>query len=186
MGIYLSLALAVGFCMFFIKPSTVDAQEKTLTIGFSTVLSGRAADYGYHQKQGATMALEEINGKGGVNGAGKTTTIKTISGFIRHFDGTIEFQEKRIDDIPGFKRVDLGIVQVPKGRAMFGPLTVDENLLMGAYLLKNKTEIKRYREKVFQIFPRLKERIHQLAETLSGGEQQMLSIGRALMVHLAF
>lgn len=117
----------------------------------------------------------------GANGAGKTTTMKTISGLLKQSDGHIEFQKIIIDPIPGHKRVRLGIVQVPEGRDVFSPLTVDENLLMGAYLMRDKKEIDRNREKVFHIFPRLKERIHQQAGTLSGGEQQMLAIGRALM-----
>ena len=117
----------------------------------------------------------------GANGAGKTTTMKTISGLTKHCEGKIEFQDDIIDEIPGHKRVKLGIVQVPEGRNIFSPLSVDENLLMGAYLLNRKKEISKNREKVFQIFPTLGERRNQQSGTLSGGEQQMLAIGRALM-----
>jgi branched-chain amino acid transport system ATP-binding protein len=121
----------------------------------------------------------------GANGAGKSTTMKTISGLLKHSEGTIEFQQKRIDHVPGHDRVKLGIVLVPEGRDVFAPLTVDENLRMGAYLLKSRREIKENKEKVFQLFPRLRERIQQQAGTLSGGEQQMLAMGRALMTQPA-
>jgi branched-chain amino acid transport system ATP-binding protein len=117
----------------------------------------------------------------GANGAGKTTTMKTISGLLKHCEGKIEFQNKRIDDIPGHRRVKRGIVHVPEGRDIFSPLTVDENLLMGAYLLREKKEIIENKDKVFQLFPILRERKNQQAGTLSGGEQQMLAIARALM-----
>jgi len=117
----------------------------------------------------------------GGNGAGKSTTMKTISGLLKHYEGAIEFDGQSINQVPGHKRVRRGIVHVPEGREVFGPLTVEENLLMGAYLQNDKREIKEGKEKVFHLFPRLKERIHQQAGTLSGGEQQMLAIGRALM-----
>lgn len=119
----------------------------------------------------------------GANGAGKSTTMKTISGLLKHSEGYIEFKGSRIDDIQGHKRVKQGIVQVPEGRSIFSPLTTDENLLMGAYLSKSRHEVERNREKVFEIFPRLRERRKQLAGTLSGGEQQMLAMGRALMAN---
>jgi branched-chain amino acid transport system ATP-binding protein len=117
----------------------------------------------------------------GANGAGKTTIMKTISGLIKHSEGKIEFKNIQIDDIPGYKRVKLGIVHVPEGRDIFSPLTVNENLLMGAYLLRDKKKIIVYKNKVFELFPALAERKNQQAGTLSGGEQQMLAIGRALL-----
>jgi branched-chain amino acid transport system ATP-binding protein len=141
-------------------------------------------------RYGETVALRQINlsvNEGeivtiiGANGAGKTTTMKTISGLIRHCEGKIEFKNTKIDELPGHKRVKLGIVHVPEGRDVFSPLTVSENLLMGAYLVKDKKKIKEGREKVYQLFPRLAERETQQAGTLSGGEQQMLAIGRALL-----
>lgn len=141
-------------------------------------------------KYGAVVATREISFSVeeseivtliGANGAGKTTMMRTISGLLRQTEGSIEFKNSIIDAIPGHKRVRLGIVQVPEGRDVFAPLTVDENLLMGAYLVKDKKDIGQNREKVFHIFPRLKERRYQQAGTLSGGEQQMLAIGRALM-----
>lgn len=143
-------------------------------------------------KYGEIIALKNINlfiKKGeivtliGANGAGKTTTMKTISGIIKHCEGMIEFNNIRIDDMPGHKRVKLGIVHVPEGRDIFSPLTVAENLLMGAYLLKDKQKLEENRERVFDLFPTLKERRKQEAGTLSGGEQQMLAIGRSLMSH---
>jgi len=141
-------------------------------------------------KYGEITALKNINlyiKKGeivtliGTNGAGKTTTMKTISGLIKNCEGMIEFNNVRIDDMPGHKRVKLGIVHVPEGRDVFSPLTVAENLLMGAYLLKDKKKLEENRERVFQLFPTLKERRKQESGTLSGGEQQMLAIGRSLM-----
>jgi branched-chain amino acid transport system ATP-binding protein len=146
-------------------------------------------------KYGEIIALKNINlfvNEGeivtliGANGAGKTTTMKTISGLMKHSEGKIEFLNNRIDDIPGYKRVKLGIVHVPEGRDIFSPLTVEENLLMGAYLLKSKKEFQENIEKVFQLLPMLKERRNQQAGTLSGGEQQMLAIGRSLMIQPIF
>lgn len=117
----------------------------------------------------------------GANGAGKSTTLKCISGLIRQIQGKIEFEGENIVGKPAHKIVEMGICQVPEGRRIFGNLTVRENLLMGAYTVKSKEKIDEKMEKVFAIFPRLKERINQLGGTLSGGEQQMLAIGRALM-----
>lgn len=117
----------------------------------------------------------------GANGAGKSTILKAISGLLRDVQGTIEFKGENIIGLPPHKIVELGICQVPEGRRIFGNLTVKENLLMGAYKIKDKKVISEKMEKVFEIFPRLKERINQPGGTLSGGEQQMLAIGRALM-----
>jgi len=121
----------------------------------------------------------------GANGAGKSTTMKTIAGLLAHHAGTIEFRKKRIDKVPGHKRVKMGITLVPEGREVFAPLTVDENLLMGGYLLRSASEVKRGKKRVFEVFPRLEERRNQKAGTLSGGEQQMLAMGRALMANPA-
>lgn len=120
----------------------------------------------------------------GANGAGKTTILNTISGLIRRAQGEISFQNGRINGLSPEKVVGAGISQVPEGRQIFGPLTVLENLQLGAYLRfknKEKAAIEQDLERIFQLFPRLKERRTQLAGTLSGGEQQMLAIGRALM-----
>jgi len=117
----------------------------------------------------------------GANGAGKTTTLKTISGLLRPKTGRILFNNNDITKIPPEKIVGLGISQVPEGRRVFPSLSVLENLEMGAYLRKDKKAIAADMENVFSRFPRLRERSKQLAGTLSGGEQQMLAIGRALM-----
>ena len=125
--------------------------------------------------QGAIVTL--IGG----NGAGKTTTLRTISGLLRPKTGRIEFLGEDITKLPAHKIVARGLCHVPEGRMIFSNLTVTENLAMGAYLQSDEALIERNREYVFSVFPRLKERIRQMAGTLSGGEQQMLAIGRALM-----
>ncbi len=117
----------------------------------------------------------------GANGAGKTTTLRTLSGLLRAKSGRIEFQNEDITRLPPHRIVARGLGHVPEGRMIFSNLTVDENLAMGAYLQKDRARIAEDRDYVFGIFPRLKERLSQAAGTLSGGEQQMLAIGRALM-----
>jgi len=117
----------------------------------------------------------------GANGAGKTTTLKSISGLLRPKTGSIVFKGTDINKVAPEKIVGLGISQVPEGRRVFATMTVMENLEMGAYLRKDKKGMEEDMENVFTRFPRLKERRKQLAGTLSGGEQQMLAIGRALM-----
>ena len=117
----------------------------------------------------------------GANGAGKTTTLKTISGLLKPKSGEILHGGKNIAGLPPHQIVKLGISHVPEGRMMFANLTVMENLQIGAYLQKDKQIIGRELDNVFSLFPRLKERVQQIAGTLSGGEQQMLAIGRALM-----
>lgn len=117
----------------------------------------------------------------GANGAGKTSTLRAISGLNVIKSGDISYDGKIISNIGAHKIVAHGISQVPEGRRVFGDQTIEENLLLGAYLRKNKSEIKASMEEVFALFPRVKERRKQLAGTMSGGEQQMLAIGRALM-----
>ncbi len=117
----------------------------------------------------------------GANGAGKTTILKAISGLKRLTAGEIRFGDQRIDGMSAHKIVELGIAHVPEGRRPFGLMTVRHNLLIGAYLQKDKKELERVLEEVFHHFPILKERQSQTAKTLSGGEQQMLAMGRALM-----
>ncbi|MDR0139328.1 ABC transporter ATP-binding protein [Metabacillus idriensis] len=117
----------------------------------------------------------------GANGAGKSTLLKTISGLLKPKKGEVLFQEKSIAGKAAQTIVKQGISHVPEGRRVFANMTVEENLELGAYLRKDKAEIKRDFEKVFELFPRLLERKKQQAGTLSGGEQQMLAMGRALM-----
>lgn len=117
----------------------------------------------------------------GANGAGKSTTLNTISGLVRSIAGSIEFNGVDITYMPTDKIVESGLIQVPEGREIFPNLTVMENLKLGAFLRKDKQGIKEDIEKVTSYFPRLAERFNQLGGTLSGGEQQMLAIARALM-----
>ena len=117
----------------------------------------------------------------GSNGAGKSTILRGLSGLIRPMGGTIEFMGQDITRVPAHKLVTMGIAHVPEGRQLFGKLTVRENLMMGAYTLKDEAAKKDALESVYALFPRLKERENQAAETFSGGEQQMLAIARGLM-----
>jgi branched-chain amino acid transport system ATP-binding protein len=117
----------------------------------------------------------------GANGAGKSTTLRAISGLVKPRGGEILFNGKNISGLPAHEIVKLGLSHVPEGRMVFANLTVHENLMMGAYLQRDKSGIQQELELVFKTFPRLKEREKQIAGTLSGGEQQMLAIGRALM-----
>jgi branched-chain amino acid transport system ATP-binding protein len=132
-------------------------------------------DVSFQVKEGEIVALI------GANGAGKTTTLQTVSGMLPSKSGSIRFEDHDITRMPSHRIVQLGISHVPEGRRMFSDLTVYENLRMGAYTRKNKSEIDATLSMVYERFPRLKERARQLAGTLSGGEQQMLAMGRALM-----
>jgi branched-chain amino acid transport system ATP-binding protein len=133
--------------------------------------------------KGVSLHLESTNiiTLIGANGAGKSTTLRTISGLVRPSAGEVRFQGERIDKLAPEKIVALGIAHVPEGRHVFPELTVLENLMTGAYLRRDKDQIRRDLNAVFDHFPRLKERRPQYAKTLSGGEQQMLAMGRALM-----
>ena len=119
----------------------------------------------------------------GANGAGKTTTMQSIMGLIHPKSGTVTYDGKNITGMPAYKIVKMGMTQVPEGRRIFAELTVYENLLMGAYIESDKAKIKRDIDEIYTIFPRLGERKNQVAGTLSGGEQQMLAMGRAMMSH---
>ena len=119
----------------------------------------------------------------GANGAGKTTNLHTITGLIPSKSGSITFEGKDITKVPGYKLVPMGIAHVPEGRRVFAQLSVLQNLKMGAYTRNDKQEIEDTLTKIYKRFPRLEERKNQLAGTLSGGEQQMLAMGRALMSH---
>lgn len=130
-----------------------------------------------------TVAEGEIVTMIGSNGAGKSTTLRTIQGILRPKKGTILLEGEALEKLPPHKIVERGISQSPEGRLIFPRMTVQENLEMGAYSRKDKAGIAQDFEWVFKLFPRLKERINQKGGTLSGGEQQMLAIGRAMMVH---
>ena len=119
----------------------------------------------------------------GANGAGKTTTLHTITGLLSPKKGSVLFEGQDITKVPAHKIVSLGMAHVPEGRRVFAELSVYQNLKMGAYTRKDKDEIAKTLEMVYKRFPRLEERKNQLAGTLSGGEQQMLAMGRALMSH---
>ena len=129
----------------------------------------------FHVNEGEVIALM------GANGAGKTTILHTISGLLTPKEGTVTFEGKDIVKIPGHKIVSMGMAHVPEGRRVFAQQTVEENLLLGAYARKDKDGIQKDLEHVYDLFPGLLERKKQLAGTLSGGEQQMLAMARALM-----
>ena len=118
----------------------------------------------------------------GPNGAGKTTLIRTIMGLKKAASGSIFFEDKDITALPAWKRADMGIGYVPEGRRVFGNLTVEENLLTGCYKAKDNVRKRASIKRVYELFPRLEERKNQSARTMSGGEQQMLAIGRALVL----
>jgi branched-chain amino acid transport system ATP-binding protein len=136
-----------------------------------------------HALQGISFHVDEgeIVSLIGANGAGKSTSLLTVSGLLRARSGNVRFRDQDLTLAQAQDIVRLGIVQVPEGRKIFAPLTVMENLEMGAYTRSDKAEVKASLERVFRSLPRLKERLKQLGGTLSGGEQQMLAIGRALM-----
>jgi branched-chain amino acid transport system ATP-binding protein len=132
---------------------------------------------------GVSIAVEpgEIVTLIGANGAGKSTTLRAVSGLLKASGGTITFDGKDLTGVAAHKILRLGMAQVPEGRGIFPNLTVDENLDLGAFARANRKDVASDRERVFALFPRLKERLLQRAGTLSGGEQQMLAIGRALL-----
>jgi branched-chain amino acid transport system ATP-binding protein len=136
-----------------------------------------------HALKGISLSVDrgEIVTLIGANGAGKSTALNTICGLLHPSQGTIQFDGESIHQLPAHEIVLRGVAQAPEGRRVFGRLTVAENLDMGAFARRDKPQIKRDLDKVFALFPRLKERARQVAGTLSGGEQQMLAIGRALM-----
>jgi branched-chain amino acid transport system ATP-binding protein len=117
----------------------------------------------------------------GPNGAGKTTLVKTIMGFLKPQTGTVKFKGENISGLPTYQIVQKGVTMIPEGREIFPRMTVEENLLLGAYAIKDKAKVKETKEKVLEIFPVLKKKEKASAQTLSGGEQQMLVICRSLM-----
>jgi branched-chain amino acid transport system ATP-binding protein len=136
-----------------------------------------------HALKGVSLEVEqgEVVSLIGSNGAGKTTTLKTISGLLQPREGEIRLEGKPISNMPAHKVVERGVSQSPEGRKIFPRMTVRENLEMGAFARKSGPEIRQDMERVLDLFPRLRERLAQKAGTMSGGEQQMLAIGRAMM-----
>jgi len=148
-------------------------EVKNLIVNYGAITALHGVSLQIHQGDIVTLI--------GANGAGKTTTLKAISGLLKCRSGEVLFQGRNISNGRPHQTVKLGISQVPEGRMIFANLTVLENLQMGAYLRTDKTAIRNEMDYVFSIFPRLRERLQQVGGTLSGGEQQMLAIGRALM-----
>lgn len=144
-----------------------------LTVGYGAITAVKGLSF--EVREGEIVSLI------GSNGAGKSTTLRTISGLMHPKTGSIEFRGEKIDAMPGHEIVAKGICHSPEGRRIFPRMSVDENLDLGAYLRKDAAAVKESRERVLELFPRLRERITQKAGTMSGGEQQMLAVGRALM-----
>jgi branched-chain amino acid transport system ATP-binding protein len=140
-----------------------------------------------HALKGVSIAVEkgEIVCLIGSNGAGKSTTLKTISGLLQPRRGEVRLEGRKISDLPAYKVVERGVSQSPEGRKIFPRMTVRENLEMGAFARNDAAGVRADMERVLELFPRLRERLTQKAGTMSGGEQQMLAIGRALMARPA-
>lgn len=146
---------------------------KNLKVGYGNVPV--IFDLSFEVRQGEVVAIV------GSNGAGKSTLLKTISGILRPSAGEILFCDKRIDNIPAYRIVEMGISHVPEGRQVFGKMSIKDNLILGAYVLRSESEKAARLREVYELFPILRDRENQKAETLSGGEQQMLAIARGLM-----
>lgn len=146
---------------------------KNLKVGYGNVPV--IFDFSFEVKKGEVVAIV------GSNGAGKSTLLKTISGILRPSAGEILFCDKRIDSIPAYRIVEMGISHVPEGRQVFGKMSIKDNLMLGAYVLRSESEKAARLREVYELFPILRDRENQKAETLSGGEQQMLAIARGLM-----
>lgn len=146
-----------------------------LTVYYGVIQALKGIDFTVNEGEIVTLI--------GANGAGKTTTMQSVMGLIPAQGGRIVYDGQDITKTPCHKIVHLGMTQVPEGRRVFSELTVHENLLMGAYANKDKAQIRRDIDEICQRFPRLGERRDQIADTLSGGEQQMLAMGRAMMCH---
>jgi len=147
-------------------------------------VSGLDVHYGgIHALKGVSFSVEQgqVVTLIGANGAGKTTTLRAVSGLVKPSKGSVKFNGRTITGMPAHQIVALGLAHAPEGRGIFANLTVDENLQMGAYLRKDPGGVAKDRKKALDLFPRIAERLHQNAGTLSGGEQQMLAIARALI-----
>nr|WP_277056301.1 ABC transporter ATP-binding protein [Treponema socranskii] len=148
-------------------------EVKNLTVSYGAIKALHDISFSVEDKEVITLI--------GSNGAGKTTTLHAVSNILKKDAGSVFFDGEDITDCAPDKIVERRLIQVPEGRRIFQNLSVRENLELGAYLRRDKAEVRRDTEKVFALFPRLKERVKQNAGTLSGGEQQMLAMGRALM-----
>ncbi|CUA82258.1 MULTISPECIES: ABC transporter ATP-binding protein [Gulbenkiania] len=148
-------------------------EVKNLQVSYGGIQAVKGIDF--HIEQGELVTLI------GANGAGKTTTLKTLVGMVKKSGGSIVYNGKETAGIASYNFVRNGLVMVPEGRGIFGKLTVEENLKMGAYYRNDNAAIQAETERVYELFPRLKERQKQLAGTLSGGEQQMVAMGRAML-----
>jgi branched-chain amino acid transport system ATP-binding protein len=148
-------------------------EVRELQVNYSDIIAVRKAEFSVDENEVVSLV--------GSNGAGKTTILKTISGLLRPQKGEIRYGEKRLDKLGSDQIVEIGVVHVPEGRGMFPRMSVEENVLLGAFIATAKKKRKESMEKVFSLFPRLRERNKQLAGTLSGGEQQMVAIARGLM-----
>jgi len=146
---------------------------KNLKVGYGNVPV--IFDFSFEVEQREIVAIV------GSNGAGKSTLIKTISGLLKPTAGEIDFMGERIDTVPAYKIVEKGISHVPEGRQVFGKMSIKDNLLLGAFIIRSEAEKARLLKTVYELFPILRDREEQKAETLSGGEQQMLAIARGLM-----
>ena len=146
---------------------------KNLKVAYGGINAVKGIDL--HVDQGELVALI------GANGAGKSSSLKAISGVLTPSAGEIQFLGRHVDKLPAYELVQLGLGMVPEGRGVFKRMTILENLQMGAFLKKDAVAVKQKLEEVYSYFPRLKERLSQLAGTLSGGEQQMVAMGRAMM-----
>ena len=146
---------------------------KNLSVSYGNIAAVQGLSMTVHKGEIVTLI--------GSNGAGKSTTLRTISGLLRPKGGEVVFEGNKINGVPGHEVVKLGICQSPEGRKIFQRMTVSENLDLGAYTRKDTAAIAEDRENVLELFPRLRERINQKAGTMSGGEQQMLAVARALL-----
>jgi branched-chain amino acid transport system ATP-binding protein len=155
------------------KDAPVMLKVDDLTVAYGAIVAVKGLNLEVRKGEIVTLI--------GSNGAGKSTTLRTISGLLKPKSGSITFKDEVISGLEGHEIVSRGICQSPEGRRIFGRMTVDENLDMGAFLRNDKDGIAADRERVLELFPRLRERISQKAGTMSGGEQQMLAVARALM-----
>jgi branched-chain amino acid transport system ATP-binding protein len=153
------------------QPKVLELKDLTVAYGAITAVKGLSMDV--HKGEIVTLI--------GSNGAGKSTTLRTISGLLKPKSGEVIYKGESLNGVPGHEIVSRGICHSPEGRRIFSRMTVDENLELGAFLRKDHAEIKADREHVLELFPRLQERINQKAGTMSGGEQQMLAVARAMM-----